>query len=63
MVQEYLAHKRLPPLARTLQHAYACGPMVVPGVGRLLMSEVPLWGRTQTQARRRCIHGGRVGSI
>ena len=41
-VQGYLAHKKQP-FCRTLQWAYAWGPMVVLGGGRFLMSEVPLW--------------------
>jgi hypothetical protein len=39
--QGYLAHKKTPP-PRTQQQAYAQGPMVVLGGGRLLMNEVPL---------------------
>ena len=39
-LQGYLAHKNLPP-PRTLKQDYTQGPIVVLGVGMLLMSEVP----------------------
>ena len=41
VLQGYLAHKKLHP-ARTIQQAYASGPMVVLGGWAFLMSEVPL---------------------
>ena len=37
----YLAHKKMPP-PRTLQKAYAKGPMVVLRRWRFLMNEIPL---------------------
>ena len=41
-LQGYLAHKKLLP-PRTLQWAYAQGPMVVLGGVNFFMSEVPLY--------------------
>ena len=41
--QGYLAHKKPHP-PRTLQHDYAYGPTAVLGGGRVLMSEVALFG-------------------
>ena len=40
-LQGYVAHKKPPP-PRSLQYAYAWGPMVVLGCGRFLVNEVPL---------------------
>ena len=40
-LQEYLANNKTTP-SRTLQYAYALGPMAVLGGMRFLMSDVPL---------------------